>query len=242
MKKHFASFILLALITLCFVCGCKKVSLPATCVSAMSDSVSVGQSVTFSSCTQGATAYLWDFGDGFTATTATAMHTYTIAGIYIVTFTPSNSSGVGSTQTFTMYVVKASLEGGSWAFKQVTYTTVACVASGSALTATNYNTSNASGYGTVQVLFYNALPTVNGTYNVSPAGAALVAGHVGIYATTGGTSDTTYASTGGNGIEYVYVTVINGKVTVAGSGVEMLNTATASIDSAVLNLSITQTQ
>jgi|GEM_PF-2445062 len=111
-----------------FISGCKKSSpsplslITATCVSAVPDTVYVGQSVTFSSCTQGATSFFWNFGDGNTATTDTAIHSYDTAGNFIVSFTPSNAAGHGATKTFIIVVINA----GYYTFKGTTYTIPTC--------------------------------------------------------------------------------------------------------------------
>ena len=45
------------------------------------------------------TSYAWDFGDGFTATTASPNHTYTSSGCKTVTLTITNSFGCINTTT-----------------------------------------------------------------------------------------------------------------------------------------------
>ena len=55
------------------------------------------------------TAWMWDFGDGSTATTQHASHTYSAAGTYTVTLTASNAGG-STTSTATL-VVKAPAQG-----------------------------------------------------------------------------------------------------------------------------------
>jgi hypothetical protein len=78
---------------------------PTTCVSGVPDSTYVNQSVTFTSCSSGATSYLWDYGDSSARdTTQIVTHTYTKPGIYRVTFTPSNAGGAGTPKIFNIKV------------------------------------------------------------------------------------------------------------------------------------------
>ncbi len=49
--------------------------------------------VTFTNLTDGATALLWDFGDGATSTVTNPVHTYTQPGSYTVTLTVANACG-----------------------------------------------------------------------------------------------------------------------------------------------------
>jgi len=59
--------------------------------------------VDFSIVDDGASDYLWDFGDGNTSTDQTPSHTYTEAGTYIVTCTASNEN-CSETSTLTIEV------------------------------------------------------------------------------------------------------------------------------------------
>lgn len=54
--------------------------------------------------TAGAETYAWDFGDGATATTETASHTYTANGTYTVTFVVTDSCGTSDTTTTTVEI------------------------------------------------------------------------------------------------------------------------------------------
>ena len=51
-----------------------------------------------------ATGYLWDFGDGITADSAAASHTYTTAGTFTIHLTVQGIDGPPSVQTFTVKV------------------------------------------------------------------------------------------------------------------------------------------
>ncbi len=64
---------------------------PFACIQASATSIHTGDTVTFTSCSNNATSYLWDFGDGSTAATAVVSHVFNAAGK--VTLTASNSNG-----------------------------------------------------------------------------------------------------------------------------------------------------
>ncbi len=55
-----------------------------------------GATVTFTSSSENATDFLWDFGDGFTSTAESTTHTYTALGTFNVTLTASNASSSDS--------------------------------------------------------------------------------------------------------------------------------------------------
>jgi hypothetical protein len=66
----------------------------------------IGQSLQFTAATQGATAYLWNFGDGFLSTLANPTHIYTAAGSYPVTLTVTSGPCVVTlTDTITILPV-----------------------------------------------------------------------------------------------------------------------------------------
>jgi PKD repeat protein len=59
----------------------------------------------------GVTSYLWDFGDGTTANTATANHVYAKAGTYPAKLTVKDAAGNNATNTFTVTVRSSALLG-----------------------------------------------------------------------------------------------------------------------------------
>jgi PKD repeat protein len=77
--------------------------------------VDEGQALFFdgsaSSDNVGVTSYLWDFGDGTTATTATANHVYAKAGTYPAKLTVKDAAGNNATNTFTVTVRSSALLG-----------------------------------------------------------------------------------------------------------------------------------
>ena len=134
-----------------------------------------------------------------------------------------------------------STSGNSWIFRTVTYNTVTSQGVAATLTTSNATTSNIGTFGTVTCTFFGTtLPASGNTYTVVK-GVPTNNTQVAIAATTAG-GTVNYTSTGGNGTnDIVTVSVSNGKVTVTGSGVELVNTASAS-DSSALTLNITQLQ
>lgn len=88
---------------LCFTSGCKK-NPPQACISDLNNVMLKGQSQTFKSCSNGATGYLWDFGDGTTANTPTVSHAYNAGGTFTCRLTVSNGDG-NSLDTFRIQVI-----------------------------------------------------------------------------------------------------------------------------------------
>jgi len=67
--------------------------------------------IIFTATTPNATVYNWDFGDGTTASTATAIHIYPVAGTYTVTLTVTNADGCSSTITQTVTITEHVVSG-----------------------------------------------------------------------------------------------------------------------------------
>lgn len=61
-------------------------------------------SINFTNTSSGATSYLWDFGDGGTATTSDPGYDYMEAGSYTVSLTATNDSGCSVTETEVAYI------------------------------------------------------------------------------------------------------------------------------------------
>jgi gliding motility-associated-like protein len=61
-----------------------------------------GNNITFTNNSTGGTTFFWDFGDGSTATTEDATHTYASGGIYNGYMAVSNANGCSDTATFTV--------------------------------------------------------------------------------------------------------------------------------------------
>ena len=78
MKKSILAFLFVGALTLS---SCMKE--PMACIEAPS-SGTVGQSITFTSCSMDAHHVEWTFGDGATASESTTTHIYSAAGTYTV--------------------------------------------------------------------------------------------------------------------------------------------------------------
>jgi major membrane immunogen (membrane-anchored lipoprotein) len=128
----------------------------------------------------------------------------------------------------------------TWVWKGTTYSSAATTAGTGASNGT-LNVVSSSPAGSLQVYFYNGLPTTSGMDTVVAWGTAATESQVSISL---GAGTNTYQSTGGNGSnQFVMVTVSGGKVavaTMAGSPVELLNVASLSTDSSGVTFSITQ--
>ncbi|MFM8370764.1 MAG: PKD domain-containing protein, partial [Bacteroidota bacterium] len=64
--------------------------------------------VTFTNTSQNATSYYWDFGDGFDSFEQDPVHTYSVAGTYLVTLTATSHCG-SVTRTYTVNTAPAAL-------------------------------------------------------------------------------------------------------------------------------------
>ncbi|WP_375238594.1 PKD domain-containing protein, partial [Aurantibacter sp.] len=80
---------------------------PNTVESDLGDTITFNGSGTFSTSGTGAT-YLWDFGDGNTATGQTVMHTYATVGIYDVNLTITDANSCNSTNRIILQAIVGS--------------------------------------------------------------------------------------------------------------------------------------
>lgn len=85
---------------------------PTAVATANPTSVSIGQTVSFSGTAStdpdGTIAsFAWDFGDGSSATTATASHAYATAGTFVARLTVTDNSGATGTASVTIAVADA---------------------------------------------------------------------------------------------------------------------------------------
>ncbi len=80
------------------------VTAPVASFSASNTSICENNSINFlDQSTNSPTSWAWDFGDGQTANTQNASHTYTTAGTYTVALTATNAGG-SNTSTLTNYI------------------------------------------------------------------------------------------------------------------------------------------
>ena len=235
MKKHVSSVaVLIAVFIAICVSGCQKVLPPVPCFNTIPDTLYVGQSIDFSSCTTGATAYYWNFGDGGFATTASASHIYTQPGIDSGTFYASD--GPGAHKTFTIVVLRPV---NIWRFKGATDTSlVAAAYSGDTIEVTNFSSTNFTNVSNLTFAF-SAIPTIAGNYQVvndlsTPPGPNQMA----IYLTTPTSGN--YGSTGHDNA-MAAISIVGGKVLISLPSAMMVNVSNPN-DSAVLSATIRQTQ
>ncbi len=131
---------------------------------------------------------------------------------------------------------KSTTSGNSWTFKGTTYKTATTTDAGGGY----WDIASVNPTGTMQVNFSTStLPTTSGTYTVVAHGSSLTGGNkLTIYLQT--SDGYIFYSTGGTGSpQTVSVNVSNGKVSVSGSGIELVSNNT-STDLANVALNVTQ--
>ena len=138
-----------------------------------------------------------------------------------------------------------SYQGGTWALGSTQFNATSCTgAPASAMVTTSGLSAGLSTHFDMTFSFTDGYPTTSGTYtvlnghNTSPI---LFANYVMINATLTGAVNEQFYSSGSNGTQSVTVTLSNGKISLSGSGISMLNGANTS-DSTLLSFNITQTQ
>ena len=236
MKKYLSLCVVsVIVILLCFSSSCRKAApAPTDCFAALPDTVYVAQSVTFESCTKGATSHLWNFGDGSSATTDSATHTYTAAGVYHGSLTTSN--GQSSTKTFTIIVVAN--PAGYFTFGSTTFFPDSSFANGGYQIIAKIPTDSVTPE-FLNIAFNPTLPTTSGIYSTAfgylyEVGSGQVS--VDLYYHNLGII---YSASSGQKIS---ITVLpNSKLNLVGAGIEMKNLGSPS-DSLTISFNITQTQ
>ena len=166
--RNLTVIILCVLTALCS--GCKKNSKDSSaCINAPTGTIATGNAVTFTSCSNTATSYSWNFGDGSGVVTSdTATHTYLNPGTYTVTLT-TIQNGHAETQTITVTVTQYTAAG-SWTIKGQTYSGAFCAGGSTGLDGSLYTTTgDTANPQTIQFLFYDDLPGRSAFYNVNPS-------------------------------------------------------------------------
>ena len=183
-----------------------------------------GQTINFNSVTTNATSYLWNFGDGDTATTPDATHVYLDTGTFTVTFIPYNVVGAGSKSIHKIAVSNP----GWWSFKSVRYyPDDIVIGSGTGNWSWAGDCNIPDSIATLRVWFYSATPTGPGTYIVTN-GTLTAQNQVYVtYQVNGLNVNPPLQSTGGNGQQVVNVYNYNGTLAIAGTNIELVNTANA---------------
>ena len=225
-----------AIVGICMIESCSKTSTTSACIGTIPSTASAGVTVSFRSCTVGASSYKWSFGDGVTDTGQTAIHIYATAGTYTGTLTVTDNNGSNS-KNFTITIVN-----NNWTFKGNSFTADSVVGSVNGGDLVAYGVSGSS-KANIAVLF-SAFPTASGTYAIinansgaEPVGQQL---YVIVYSYNTSNIETIYGSTGSGNLNAT-VTVSGGKVSVAIPTIEVVNLSNAS-DSTSFNATVYQTQ
>lgn len=122
MKKRFSAYVLSVLTVAIFsIIGCDKKDdtntdgEPIACINSAT-TATVGQSVSFSSCSTGGDTYLWEFSDGSNqnSTSANTTHTFTATGSYSVTLTVTNEKGSNTTSVIVTVTSGSSATSGDY--------------------------------------------------------------------------------------------------------------------------------
>ena len=93
LKQLSFTLILAALIIGCGKDSDPKPSAPVACIQLPAGSPKANEALVFSSCSDNATSWLWEFGDGATSTLETPEHTYVSAGDFSVKLTVKDDQG-----------------------------------------------------------------------------------------------------------------------------------------------------
>ncbi len=226
---------ILSIVCLCLLEGCSKAkSSPlVACIDPIPGTISAGGTLTFLSCTIGVSSYVWNFGDGGTASGDSVVYTYNTPGTYTGSLTVSNGSG-SSVQKFTITVVP-----NSWTFNGVNYSIDSVTAT--RLGATLSATGTAGGKNANLTFKFYPYPKVSGVYSVVSGlyGAKLENQMLVTFSTDSAGIQNIFVSTGGGPV-LANVTVGGGLINVYLPATEMMNTNNLA-DSLSLSASIAQT-
>lgn len=210
---------------------------PPACISGLPDSAYAGHSLTFTSCTQGASSYLWNFGDAGTSTSATATHIYTNPGTYTGALTAFNAGGAGAPRQFTIVVT---IDAGSWTFQDTTYRPSDSYWSTNQLFATTLNDPET--VSRLNLYFLNSSPIATGTYQVVSAGSLQLPSQVSISVSKDGFYGDQYVSVDGTGqtiqITSTQLSAISRRFNAIGNGITMQLASNTSV-TAPLNFNFT---
>lgn len=96
----------------CDTCPVLVLPPPIACFTKSTATAYIGEEIFFTNCSTGGTSYLWDFGDGQTATEFSPSHRYLTSGIHTVTLNASNTdTTVTETSAITIEVNSATYAG-----------------------------------------------------------------------------------------------------------------------------------
>ena len=134
-------------------------------------------------------------------------------------------------------------QGGSWTFEALGYNALSVWTDTASAKINASGRSNNNNFG-MSFNFLNGYPHAPGTYTIVNAhntGRLPAGNFVAITANITGSNSASYYSTGGGGTQTLTLGFTNGKVSMTGNNIELLNTSNAS-DSSTLSFNITQTQ
>jgi hypothetical protein len=219
MKKTFSILMIATtvLAVLCFSTSCKKSNILTSCFTLSADTIKAGDTVIIHNCSQDASVYNWDYGNGTTSWTDYSGSTpivYTLPGTYTITLETTDANGKN---LFTSKNIVVLSRGGSWSFNSCESAATTCYVSQNMLIGTG--TSTCAPNSTLELIF-SSLPTVSGTYTVvtSPPSYGQVAISLG-------NSSVTYVSGYGLGPnQTLQVTVSGGKVSAVGTSITLEDT------------------
>lgn len=138
-----------------------------------------------------------------------------------------------------------SFQGGSWTFGPTQYNATSCIPTPASATVTASGLTAGLGTNfTMTFSFTDGYPTTSGTYTIlngHNTSTLPLSNLVMINATLTGAVNEQFYSSGSNSSQNVNVTVSNGKISLSGSGITMLNAANTA-DSVALSFNIIQTR
>ncbi|MCK4663814.1 MAG: PKD domain-containing protein [Bacteroidales bacterium] len=94
MKKFILTSLSIVLLVFILINSCKKpeddTPQPTACFNASTTQATVGETITFTNCSQNAESYSWQFGDGNQSTEVNPTHSYSITGSFVVNLRVAN--------------------------------------------------------------------------------------------------------------------------------------------------------
>lgn len=115
------SLLLLPLGALLFACGDEDPTTPdaVACFEfSPSETIYAGQEVSFTSCSENASEFAWDFGDGKLSTEENPTHIYDEGGEFTVTLVAGNETSAGQAEAV-ITVLPAPLTANRWKYPEV---------------------------------------------------------------------------------------------------------------------------
>lgn len=240
MKKYASLFFVLSLVLISLYmmesCSKSQTQPNPACIESITTPATIGSSVTFVSCTSGASSYTWSFGDGTSATGDSVLHTYGTVGTFRGSLTVV-IGGSSSTTSFSITIVPT-----GWQFNGSDFSIDSAVVSRTTATLTATG-STGTGTGDLIVKFF-PFPTITGSYKYLVINATR--GNSGqnqllvVLNTDSAGVQTQYGSMGSDSL-FAVVGVSGGKLSISLPSIKMVNLNNFS-DSTRLTATFTQTR